>query len=151
MNYSNQIKMRLGALLVLSVIAAFLMVSVYAKTSDQTEQPDQIEQLINDKVKNNKVVVFSKSYCPYCARAKGLLKSLSVKAEILELDQREDGQKIQSTLYEKFTKSRTVPSIWFDGKWFGGSDKLMQSLQDGTLYGTLKEANIEFVPEKSEL
>lgn len=45
---------------------------------------EQIEQWI----KENKVFVASKSYCPFCQQTKDLLKSLGVDAYIIELDQR---------------------------------------------------------------
>lgn len=40
------------------------------------------QSLIND----NAVVVFSKSYCPYCDSSKKLLDSLNAKYTTLELD-----------------------------------------------------------------
>ena len=43
---------------------------------------------VDDKVKNNKVMVFSKSYCPYCKMAKDALGSTGVKYELVELDER---------------------------------------------------------------
>jgi glutaredoxin len=45
---------------------------------------EQIEQW----VKENKVFVASKSYCPFCQQTKALLKSLGVDAYTIELDQR---------------------------------------------------------------
>jgi thiol-disulfide isomerase/thioredoxin len=41
------------------------------------------QNLINE----NGVVVFSKSYCPYCKSSKDLLNKLGAKFEVLELDQ----------------------------------------------------------------
>lgn len=41
------------------------------------------QNLINE----NGVVVFSKSYCPYCKSSKDLLNKLGAKYEVLELDQ----------------------------------------------------------------
>ncbi|KIJ34499.1 hypothetical protein M422DRAFT_263468 [Sphaerobolus stellatus SS14] len=38
-----------------------------------------VETLVNDQISNNKVVVFSKTYCPYCKAAKATLKQ-EVKA-----------------------------------------------------------------------
>jgi glutaredoxin 3 len=43
---------------------------------------NRAQQLIND----NAVVVFSKSYCPYCDSSKKLLDGLSAKYTTLELD-----------------------------------------------------------------
>lgn len=44
---------------------------------------DKAQQIIND----NAVVVFSKSYCPYCKATKALLNEKNAKYELLELDQ----------------------------------------------------------------
>ena len=44
---------------------------------------DKAQKLIDD----NAVVVFSKSYCPYCKATKSLLDSNKAKYELLELDQ----------------------------------------------------------------
>ena len=51
------------------------------------------------QVKDNKVVVFSKTYCPYCKKAKEALSSTGLKDyALIELDQREDGDEIQDIL-----------------------------------------------------
>lgn len=94
---------------------------------------------------------FNGSTFRYCARAKELLNHLQVDAKIIELNQIDNGHIIQRKLGEKFTQSFTVPSIWFSGKWFGGSDKLMQAYNDESLQALLKQNNIPFTPEKVEL
>lgn len=38
-------------------------------------------------IQDNAVVVFSKSYCPYCHSSKKLLKNLDAKFTVFELDQ----------------------------------------------------------------
>jgi glutaredoxin 3 len=38
-------------------------------------------------IDENAVVVFSKSYCPYCTSSKKLLDGLNAKYTVLELDQ----------------------------------------------------------------
>ena len=47
----------------------------------------QIETLIS----SNKVVAFSKSYCPYCTTAKSILAKAGAGAIVLELDQIANG------------------------------------------------------------
>lgn len=42
---------------------------------------------VNQYIKENKVFVASKSYCPFCKRAKDLLRSLDVEFFAIELDQ----------------------------------------------------------------
>jgi glutaredoxin 3 len=36
-------------------------------------------------------VVFSKSYCPYCKKAKATLESLNAGAKVYELDEMDEG------------------------------------------------------------
>ena len=48
-------------------------------------------------IQSSKVLVLSKSYCPYCTKTKSLLESLKATGiHIVELDQRADGEAIQS-------------------------------------------------------
>jgi glutaredoxin len=56
------------------------------------------EALIIKKITTKPCVVFSKSYCPYCRRAKGILQQEGAKCEVIEMDQREDGQALQARL-----------------------------------------------------
>ncbi|CDM33352.1 hypothetical protein DTO013E5_10180 [Penicillium roqueforti] len=77
------------------------------------------QSLIND----NAVVVFSKSYCPYCDSSKKLLDSLNAKYTTLELDQDEEGAAIQSALAE-ISNQRTVPNIFINKKHIGGNSDL---------------------------
>ncbi|KAJ7800091.1 hypothetical protein B0H13DRAFT_2165289 [Mycena leptocephala] len=59
----------------------------------------------------NKIMIFSKSHCPYCKRAKALFAKEfpDEKPVVFELDAREDGPAIQGYLADK-TGQRTVPN-----------------------------------------
>lgn len=49
-----------------------------------------------------KVAVFSKTYCPYCTKAKDALSSFKLNPDVyhvVELDERSDGQDIQDYLH----------------------------------------------------
>ncbi len=46
------------------------------------------QQFVDEKVKTNKVMVFSKSYCPFCKMAKEALNETGVKYGLVELDER---------------------------------------------------------------
>ena len=45
------------------------------------------KEVVDNYVANNKVMVFSKSTCPFCTKIKQLFDSLGFKYEVLELDQ----------------------------------------------------------------
>ncbi|KAE9359158.1 hypothetical protein PR003_g923 [Phytophthora rubi] len=79
---------------------------------------------ITDAIAKEKVLVFSKTHCPYCARVKGTLDVLDAKYEAVELDTRDDGAAIQSLLLD-ITGQRTVPNVFINGKHIGGCDAVM--------------------------
>ena len=55
-----------------------------------------VKALINAALTTNRVVVFSKSYCPFCNLAKDVLKDAgATKPYVIELDERNDSKDIQ--------------------------------------------------------
>ncbi|KAL2826051.1 thioredoxin-like protein [Aspergillus cavernicola] len=88
-------------------------------------------------IDENGVVVFSKSYCPYCKSSKSLLNELGAKYYTLELDQIDDGSAIQDALQE-ITGQRSVPNIFIQQKHIGGNSDLQAT--KGTLPALLKDA-----------
>ena len=58
---------------------------------------EQVEQYI----KENNVMVFSKSTCPFCSKIKQLFDSLSIKYHAIELDQMGEFTFIKRKLWEK--------------------------------------------------
>ncbi|CAE6450007.1 unnamed protein product [Rhizoctonia solani] len=119
----------------------FPLASLFATTSsgptlqqklDMSVQ-DIVNTAVNTKGKTKKIAIFSKSYCPYCKKAKNQIKTFvdslavdqkdQVEVIILELDEREDGAAIQNYLEQK-TNQRTVPNIFIAEKHIGGSSDL---------------------------
>jgi glutaredoxin 3 len=43
-------------------------------------------QIIDAAIDGNKVMVFSKTYCPYCTQAKSAISKLNVPFHVIELD-----------------------------------------------------------------
>ncbi|KAK4047246.1 Glutaredoxin [Microbotryomycetes sp. JL201] len=91
-----------------------------------------VKSAVEDKINNNHIVVFSKSYCPYCKRAKALLDSLGEQYEAIELDLMDEGSDWQAYLADK-TGQRTVPNIFIDGQGVGGSSDLQAKHDSGEL------------------
>jgi glutaredoxin 3 len=89
-------------------------------------------------IDGNPVVVFSKSYCPYCRATKTLLneKLGSDKYFLMELDQVEDGAALQDAL-EDITGQRSVPNVFIGRKHIGGNSDLQakRGELDGLLQG----------------
>ncbi|KAF4720553.1 hypothetical protein FOZ63_022149 [Perkinsus olseni] len=68
---------------------------------------EEVKKLVDDEIKQNRVMVFSKSYCPHCKRAKNALNSIGAEYKVVELDGRPDCAAIQDYLNE-ITGARTV-------------------------------------------
>ena len=79
----------------------------------------------------NGVVIYSKSYCPFCKRAKAALMNIGISPIVVELDERvTDGREIQIALFQS-TGQRTVPSVWLNGQHIGGSDDVIAGIESG--------------------
>ena len=57
--------------------------------------------MVDKLITQNKVVIFSKTTCPFCDRVKELFTSLNIPYEALELDTIEGGPAIQDLLAGK--------------------------------------------------
>ncbi len=68
-----------------------------------------------------KVEIYTTSYCPYCMRAKSLLRSKGV--EFTEIDVTDDDA-MRQKMVERSGGRRTVPEIFVNGKIIGGYDEL---------------------------
>ncbi|XP_020088342.1 glutaredoxin-like [Ananas comosus] len=92
-----------------------------------------------DIVASTPVVVFSKTYCPYCNQVKQLLAQLGANFKAIELDVESDGSEIQSALLA-WTGQRTVPNVFIGGKHIGGCDTVTAKHNEGKLVPLLTEA-----------
>lgn len=68
-----------------------------------------------------KVEIYTKMMCPYCSRAKALLREKGVDFE--ETDITMGGPK-RAEMIERANGGYTVPQIFIDGTHVGGSDDL---------------------------
>lgn len=123
---------------------------------DDDENSNDVAYFVDTKVKSSPVVIFSKTYCPYCTRAKALLRDAGsqfdnyVEADVHELDAMGDrGAAIQDHLMEQ-TGQRTVPNIFIGGKHVGGCDSVQSMAQAGELDGALHEAYLSATGSKTE-
>ena len=82
------------------------------------------------------VLVYTTGYCPYCTRAKSLLKSKGVAFE--EIDVSEDFEKRRWLVQE--TGMQTVPQIFIRGKSIGGYAELADLDSTGELDQLLKNS-----------
>merc|ERR1719376_1017775 len=116
-------------------------------------------QKVEDAINSNKVMMFSKSYCPFCVKAKDALKDLGVDFEVMSWtrwrtvarsrtscstrpgpgpcrgsssDKMADGSKVQDIMFDK-TGARSVPRVFVNGKFVGGGDKTVAMKKSGEL------------------
>ena len=54
--------------------------------------------IIESTIKSHDVVIFSKSYCPYCRKTKTLFENMNLPFHALELDLHPQGGEIQQAL-----------------------------------------------------
>eukprot|EP00850_Spirogloea_muscicola_P004061 SM000017S02801 [mRNA] locus=s17:329369:330543:- [translate_table: standard] len=96
-------------------------------------------ELIEQKNAANPVIVYSKTWCPYCGMVKGLFKQLGLEVKAVELDELVEEQELQDALQE-LTGQGTVPNVFIGGKHIGGCDDTMALHRSGALQGLLDEA-----------
>jgi glutaredoxin 3 len=77
-----------------------------------------------------KVEVYTTTYCPFCVRAKSLLKSKGVP--FTEIDVTDDDA-LRERMVEMAGGRRTVPAIFVNGKIVGGYDELRALNERGEL------------------
>ena len=75
------------------------------------------------------IVIYTKEWCPYCARAKALLESKGLAYR--EIDVSRDEVK-QREMLER-SHRRTVPQLFIDGESMGGYDDLAELNATGEL------------------
>ncbi|WP_251358912.1 glutaredoxin 3 [Kangiella sp. TOML190] len=66
------------------------------------------------------IVIYTKSYCPFCIRAKHLLDSLALSYQEISVDGKPELQNEMAQM----AGARTVPQIFVDQKPIGGNDDL---------------------------
>ena len=97
--------------------------------------------LIQQQIRENPVMVYSKDYCPHCISAKKVFRIGSVPAKVREINLEEDGLVTQAILYN-ITGQKTVPSIFIRGQHIGGNSDLKAMAASGELIEKLEDAGI---------
>ncbi|KAF1776344.1 Glutaredoxin subgroup [Phytophthora cactorum] len=97
------------------------------------------KETVQAQIAASPIVVYSKSYCPYCTKTKTLLTELGAKYEVVELDQIDGGSEQQDAL-EDLTGQSTVPNVFVGGKSIGGNSDVRKLHKAGNLEPLLKES-----------
>lgn len=123
------------------------MGSVSSKVHAKMAGPSggNVDDVIDDLISSNSVVIFSKSYCPYCHMAKDAIKDAGKGvpgfpgAAVVELDRRGDGSTIQRAIAARTGRS-TVPSVYVAGNSIGGGQETTALNKKGKLVDLLRAA-----------
>ncbi|GAV68299.1 Glutaredoxin domain-containing protein [Cephalotus follicularis] len=122
---TRRVLVSMVTMIILTIIAASFSVEASTEAA-----------FVKKTISSHKIVIFSKSYCPYCKRAKSVFKELKVVPYVVELDQRDDGHDVQDALSE-IVGRRTVPQVFINGKHIGGSDDTVEAYENGELANLL--------------
>lgn len=109
---------------------------------EETEEDHKVEATLNSLLKKAPVVIFSKTFCPYSKRAKGILLekySIDPAPYVVELDEHPLGKQLQARL-GIMTGRKTVPNIIINGKSVGGGDEIAELDSRKTLIDKFKES-----------
>jgi glutaredoxin 3 len=79
---------------------------------------------------SKKIIIYSKSFCPYCVKAKQLLKNKNI--DFLEIDVSND-QLLLEEMLAKSSGRKTVPQIFIEDFHVGGCDDLYALNDKGEL------------------
>ncbi|XP_070567020.1 uncharacterized protein [Ptychodera flava] len=107
-------------------------------SSQEVDMNSAEAKYVENVIHDNCVVVFSKTTCPYCRMAKQALDDLQAKYEVVELNKRSDGHKLQLIL-SQMTGARTVPRVFIQGRCIGGGTETRSLHQSGKLEPMLRE------------
>jgi monothiol glutaredoxin len=100
-----------------------------------------VKQRIDDLVKSNRVVLFMKGtaqfpQCGFSGRAVQVLKACGVD-EFKTVNVLEDEEVRQGI--KDYAQWPTIPQLYVDGEFVGGSDIMMEMYQSGELQQTLNK------------
>merc|ERR1719495_1384640 len=103
------------------------------------------KEFVDSKIQSAPVVIFSKTYCPYCKMAKKAITDAGVdlkdstKILVIELENMSDCADIQDYL-NSLTGARSVPRVFIKGKCIGGGSETKGFQDSGQLAKMLKDA-----------
>ena len=77
-----------------------------------------------------KVEMYATMWCPYCARARAVLKGKGVAVDEIDIDEQ---PRRRPEMIQRAGGRTSVPQIFIDGEHIGGSDELVALDRKGLL------------------
>ncbi|HHS84329.1 MAG TPA: glutathione peroxidase, partial [Gammaproteobacteria bacterium] len=91
----------------------------------EVSDADTMLEYINpNAVKPDDVVIFTKAGCPFCARAKGILRDAGIDFEEIQL-----GQGVTIRAVRAATGANSVPQVFVNGEYLGDSAAVVERFQ----------------------
>jgi len=92
--------------------------------------------MIND----NKMVVFTKSYCPYSRALRTMLDENGLEGQynVFEIDRREHGNELHKVLKE-MSGRMTIPNVYLNRENLGGDEEVEAMAANGALKRKLQD------------
>ena len=87
-----------------------------------------------------KIEIYSGDHCPYCVRAKGLLKQKGFAFTEYDVQAHPE---LREEMALRAPGARTIPQIFINGRYVGGCDDLYALEKKGELNGWLRPAGSE--------
>jgi glutaredoxin 3 len=98
-----------------------------------------------ERIGSGKVYVFSKSYCPYCVKAKQLLKANEIDFGVVEVDQTDlDSDDDFLKALHSNSGSKTFPKVYIGTKCIGGFSDLSKLHSEGQLSKLLDAEGVKY-------
>merc|ERR1711934_853187 len=107
-------------------------VSSRTYTNPQSFKNSIMNAEIDNFIASNKVAIISKSYCPYCTKAKKAFQQEKIPFAVLEIENRKDCAQIQAYMKQK-TGAQSVPRVFVNGNFIGGGDDVVAKMRSGEL------------------
>jgi len=98
-----------------------------------------LEAMIQEKIKSNKAMMFCKTQCPFCVKAKKAMDDVGIPVEVMNLDNMEEGPAIQDYMLQ-ITGGRSVPRVFINGEFIGGGDDTVAKAASGELLELFNKA-----------
>ncbi|UMM39574.1 hypothetical protein L5515_016569 [Caenorhabditis briggsae] len=130
---------------ILTITLAFVAIvfGELSKTKEDKTLKDLEDKIVNDII-THKVMVYSKTYCPWSKRLKVILANYEIDdMKIVELDRSNQTEEMQEIL-KKYSGRTTVPQLFISGKFVGGHDETKAIEEKGELRPMLEKAHALF-------
>ena len=98
--------------------------------TEQKKEYNEYQEVLDIHINSSHVVIFSKTSCGFCTRAKEAIRKLNIEPLVIELDNHNDCKELQEALYNR-TGSKTVPSVWINKVYIGGCSETLGLIKNG--------------------